>query len=137
MVMAKDTQKLVVTKCPTYGELFECFMRGLHKRMGEIVSPDQANSLELMVEIYWALEQEWSSPYTDSFQLTVEGSFYLIAFCCALWGEEVPLVDLFGVRKHREEGASHPLKQVVIALLGWFKGKTRENYHLMCIVAMV
>ncbi len=51
MVMAKDTQKLVVTKCPTYGELFECFMRGLHKRMGEIVSPDQTNSLELMVEI--------------------------------------------------------------------------------------
>lgn len=40
MVMAKDMRRLVVTKCPTYGEFFERFVRGLHKRMGEIVSPD-------------------------------------------------------------------------------------------------
>ncbi len=31
VVMAKDTRKLVVTKCPTYGEFFERFVRGLHK----------------------------------------------------------------------------------------------------------
>jgi hypothetical protein len=40
MVMAKDTRKLVVTKCPTYGEFFERFVKGMHKRIGEIVKPD-------------------------------------------------------------------------------------------------
>ena len=30
MVMAKDTRKLAVTKCPTYGEFFERFVKGLH-----------------------------------------------------------------------------------------------------------
>lgn len=80
------------------------------------------------------MEQEWSSPYTDLFQLAMEGAFYLIAFCCALRGEEVPLVDLYGVKTHWEEGETHPTKHVVIALLGRFKGETGENYHLMCIV---
>jgi hypothetical protein len=41
-VMAKDTRKLMVTKCPTYGEFFERFVKGMHKRMGEIVKPDRA-----------------------------------------------------------------------------------------------
>jgi hypothetical protein len=31
MVMAKDTRKLTVTKCPMYGEWFEKFMLGCHK----------------------------------------------------------------------------------------------------------
>jgi hypothetical protein len=133
MVMAKDMRKLVVTKCPTYGEFFERFVRGLHKRMGEIVSPDRVLSLEILLEIFRSLEQEWRSPYADLFQLAMEGSFYLIAFCCTLRGE-VLLVDLFGVRTHWEEGETHPTKHVVIALLGRFKGETGENYHLMCIV---
>jgi hypothetical protein len=29
MVMAKETRKLNVTKCPTYGEFFEQFVKGL------------------------------------------------------------------------------------------------------------
>jgi hypothetical protein len=40
VVMAKDTRKLAVTKCPTYGTSFEKFMKGCHKRMGEITRPD-------------------------------------------------------------------------------------------------
>ncbi len=34
MVVAKDTRKMTVTKCPTYGEFFERIIQGLHKRMG-------------------------------------------------------------------------------------------------------
>jgi hypothetical protein len=40
-VMVKDTCKLIVTKCPTYGEFCERFARGLHKRMGNIVKQDK------------------------------------------------------------------------------------------------
>lgn len=44
MVMAKDTRKLSVTKCPTYGPWFEKIMHGCHKNMGEIVHPERALS---------------------------------------------------------------------------------------------
>jgi hypothetical protein len=51
MVMAKETRKLTVTKCPTYGKFFKRFMRGMHKRMGEIDRPDRALSLAILKEI--------------------------------------------------------------------------------------
>jgi hypothetical protein len=94
MVMAKDTRKLVVTKCPTYGEFFERFVKGMHKRMGEIVKPDQALSIAVMKEICAHLEEEWLTPYSDKWEIAMEGRLYLIAFCCALRGEEIPLADL-------------------------------------------
>jgi hypothetical protein len=60
VVMAKDARKLVLTKCPTYGEFFEHFTRGMHKRMGEIVHPDRAFSLDIMLTILKIMEDEWS-----------------------------------------------------------------------------
>jgi hypothetical protein len=42
--MVKDTKKLSVTKCPTYGLWFKKFMKGCHERMGEIVKPDRVLS---------------------------------------------------------------------------------------------
>ena len=51
------------------------------------------------------LEVEWSegSP-EEKFKYTLEGAFYLIAFTGGLLGEEVPMVDLFGVNKYWEAG---------------------------------
>jgi hypothetical protein len=62
MVMAKDMHKLVVTKCLTYGEFFERFMKGLHKRMGEVVRPDRALPLDVLIQICRILENEWHLP---------------------------------------------------------------------------
>jgi hypothetical protein len=59
MVMAKDTCKMTLTKCPTYGEFFERFMRGMHKRMGEISRPDRALPLDVLLEMCKVLEREW------------------------------------------------------------------------------
>ena len=133
-VMAKDTKKMFITRCPTYGEFFERFVRGLHKRMGEIVRPDRAISIEVMKEICTQLELEWIDGFKSKFEIATEAAFYLIAFCCALRGEEVPKVDLFGAIKHWREGVTGELKHVVVPLTGRFKGETGENYHLLCIV---
>jgi hypothetical protein len=134
MVMAKDTRKMTVTKCPTYGLWFEKFMRGCHKRMGEIVKPDRALSTAILLEILNILELEWANHPTKRFQISHEGAFYVIAFCCALRGEEVPLVDLFGVKKHWSRSTSEDPPHVIVALLGRFKGEIGENYHLLPIV---
>ncbi len=72
--------------------------------------------------------------HTDLFKLAMEGLFYLIAFCCALRGDQVPLADLYGIMTHWKEGETHELKQVVVVLLDRFKGEIGENYHLLCIV---
>ncbi|MFN9981615.1 MAG: hypothetical protein ACK53Y_16945, partial [bacterium] len=91
--MAKDTKKMFITRCPTYGVFFERFVWGLHKRMGEIVRPDRAISIEVMKEICTQLELEWIDDFKSKFKIATEAAFYLIAFCCALRGEEVPKVD--------------------------------------------
>ncbi len=40
------------------------------------------------------MEKEWLTPYSDKWEIAMEGIFYLIAFFCALGGEEIPLADL-------------------------------------------
>jgi hypothetical protein len=91
-VMAKDTRKLTVTNCPMYGEFFKRFVRGMHKRMGEIMKQDRALSLDILFVIFQALEQDWSTATAEDERLTLamEGAFYIVAYCCALRGEEVP-----------------------------------------------
>ena len=60
----------------------------------------------------------------------------MIAFCCALRGEELPLVDLHGTQKHWLQATSSELPHIVITLLGRFKGELGENYHLLPIVTV-
>jgi hypothetical protein len=102
--------------------------------MGDNTRPDRAISINIMLEIFRQLEHEWSDPSKNKYDLAVEGAYYVIAFCCALRGEEIGKSDLGGIRNHFEEsGASDPL-HVVVALLGRFKGETGLGYHLMPLV---
>jgi len=135
-VMAKDTRKLVVTKCPTYGEFFERFTKGMHKRMGEDIRPDKAISIQLMKELSSQLEEEWESGTSNKLRVSMEASFYLIAFCCALRGEEVPLADLFGIARYWLDGERHVTPHVIIPLIGRFKGETGEKTLYLCSVAV-
>jgi hypothetical protein len=134
MVMAKDTRKLTVTKCPTYSLWFEKFMRGCHKRMGEIVRPDRALSVNILLIMLSLLESDWANLPHETLKLATEGAFYVIAFSCALRGEEVPLADLTGMLKHWDKSINHDPPHVIVALLGRFKGELGENYHLLPIV---
>ena len=132
--MVGGTKRLGVTKCPTYSDWFTRFSRGCHKRMGDNTRPDRAISINIMLEIFRQLEFEWRDPSKNRFELALEGAYYVIAFCCALRGEEIGKADLAGIRKHFEaSGASDP-PHVVVALLGRFKGETGLGYHLMPLV---
>jgi len=102
--------------------------------MGEIVRPDQALSIEILLKVFEALEEEWWDPRTDNLELAMEGAFYIVVYCCPLQGEEAPLTDLYGIRAHWEEGLAHTTKHITIALLGHFKSETGESYHLLPII---
>mmetsp|Transcript_15422 Transcript_15422/g.21975 ORF Transcript_15422/g.21975 Transcript_15422/m.21975 type:complete len:108 (+) Transcript_15422:3941-4264(+) len=85
MVMAKDARKMTVTQCKTHGEFFERFVRGAHKRMGDIVKPDRTLSLPILHVIMDILEQEWELADEEGHcSIALEASFYLIAFCGGL-----------------------------------------------------
>ena len=133
MVMAKDSKKMTVTKCKTHGEFFERFVRGAHKRMGDIVKPDRALSLPVLHAILEIVEREWETAANEEKgQLAIEAAFYLIAFCGGLRGEEVPLTDITGISKWWNEGeVANVPAHVTVALLGRVKGETGEKYHLM------
>lgn len=132
-VMAKDTRKLMVTESPTYGMFFEAFVRGCHKRMGDIVKPDRALALDVLHCIMRFLEKDWEKARPEGrFKLAKEASFYLIGFCGALRGEEIPMADLNGLMKHWDTAMSHPTRpHVPLALMGRFKNEIGEKYHYM------
>lgn len=137
MVMAKDTKKMSVTKCKTHGEFFERFVRGAHRRMGDIVKPDRALSLPILHVIMDMLSQEWElADVEEQESVALEASFYLIAFCGGLRGEEIPLADITGITKWWNEGVVENVEpHVTVALLGRFKGETGEKYHLLPLAA--
>jgi hypothetical protein len=82
------------------------------------------------------LDSEWNESYHPKFGIASEGALYVIAFCCALRGEGLPLVDLHGTQKHWLQATSSEPPHIVIALLGRFKGELGENYHLLPIVTV-
>jgi hypothetical protein len=57
-VMAQNTTQIWVTPCPSYGYWFECFMQGVHKRMGEEVRSDFALSIQVLHQILGHLDNE-------------------------------------------------------------------------------
>jgi hypothetical protein len=137
MVMAKDTRKLQVTKCPTYSDFFEHFNRGLHKRMGDIVRPDRAIAHAILKELMAAVERDWiRASDAARLNLALEGAFYVLAFTLALRGEEIPLIELRGIHRNWNYGMQHAKPHVVITLLGRFKNEIGESYHLMPVLCV-
>ena len=85
------------------------------------------------------LEEEWveaGGNYQLRKQLALSGAFYVIVFTTALQGEEMPMIDLHGLRKHFTAGATHSLEHEVVPLLGRLKRETREGYHLILLMAI-
>jgi hypothetical protein len=130
--MVNGIRKMDTSNCPSYGDRFTRFNKGCHKRMGDISCPDRAISIEIMLEMCKMMEDEWLDVTFKKFAVAEEAAFYLIAFCCALRGEEVPKTDLNGIIKYWESsGVANP-EHVVVPV---FKGETGINYHLMPLVS--
>ena len=134
MVIAKDMRKLAVTKCPSHGNWFERFAKGCHRRMGDCLIPDRALSVDILLEMFQMMEKEWVQSGYNSFELALEGALYIVGFCCALRGEEIPKADLYGTLTHFDASGKHKTPHVIVALIGRFKGESGTRYHLMPLV---
>jgi hypothetical protein len=137
-VLSRDTTKLFHTTCPTHGDWFERFTKGMHERMGDKVRQDLGITIDQMHALMKRYDDRWllaQGSRMEQKTILFPALFCIIAFCCGLRGEEVPLVNLFGIREHLEEGLRHPTHpHIIIALLGRFKTEVSEKYHLMPLV---
>jgi hypothetical protein len=89
----------------------------------------------LLKEILKLVDRDWDgAPPPLKLVLALEGAFYTIAYTLALRGEEVPLVELRGIRKCWDQALAHEQPHVVIALLGRLKNEIGECHHLMPVV---
>jgi hypothetical protein len=146
-VAVRNTSKLIQTSCPTFGEWFERFGLGLHKRMGDVVRQDRAVSVDVMRALMEEFEKDWKvvtergGENEEVEKILFPALFAIVAYVVALRGEEVPLMDVAGTRNHfskaintvpNEDGET--MAHVVIALLGRFKGEKGEKHHYMVSV---
>ena len=69
-----------------------------------------------------------------NYDTAMEAVIYIVGYCCALCGEEIPKCDLGGTMKHFEESGAHTSPHVIVALIGRIKGETGLRYHILPLV---
>jgi hypothetical protein len=125
-VMAKDTTKTYVTKCPTYCLWFERFIKGMHSRMGDDSRPDAAISSELMLSLMNRVNIDFleAENEEDKRFLSRAGLVFMSAFLGSLRGEEVPrILRKYFIILNKESLNSTSIPHVVLPLFGKFKGE--------------
>jgi hypothetical protein len=142
--MVRDMLKSCVTNNPVKSQWHERFLLGMHKRMGDKVKQDEAISIDQMVALMGVFERDWENVMKDTRrtsnqvrEILFPALFSVLAYCGALRGEELPLMDLEASRDFTASGLEHPVeskKHGVIALHGRFKNELGEKCHLMPIV---
>jgi len=135
-VAQQATTKLYVTSCPTNSQWFGSFVKGMHRRMGDKTVPDLAVSSEAMIALMGLFEAEWVAAGSEGERegIMFPALFAITAYLGALRGEEVPLMDLAGIRKYYSEATNHKkFPHVPVALLGRFKHDGLEKYHYLAV----
>jgi hypothetical protein len=125
-VMAKDTIKTFVTKCPTYSLWFERFVKGMHSRMGDDRRPDAAISTEVMHAVIKRVNIDFieSTRDFDERYYARAGLLFLGAYLGSLRGEEIPRIlrkHFIQLNKDSMNRKVHP--HGVLPLYGQFKGE--------------
>jgi hypothetical protein len=132
VALGQNSSKTFLSACPTHSLWFERFSRGCLLRMGQVVKQDLAISIRVMLALLEVLEQEWRTADEHKKQsIAIIGAFICIAYAGSFRGNEVFLVDLFGLIKYSQKSLQEGgVKYVIIPLLGRFKGEEGERYHL-------
>jgi hypothetical protein len=98
-----DRAKYYLTSSPTQSLFFERFALGCVRRMGQEVRQDWAITLPVVHALLELLEQDWEIPAAREMAVMV-GAYVVIAFGGSFRGNEVFLVDMYGIRKYLRSG---------------------------------
>ena len=108
---------------------FQRFMTGCKKRMGQDWRPNRAMSVELMAALLELVEQKAivTSDTATRHKWVMVGGYCCVCFVLSLRSSEGLLADLAGMIEHLQDGRPN----LVIPLLGKFKGEDHSSQHLM------
>ena len=122
-VLARDTMKIFVTRCPGYSLWFERFIRGMHSRMGDDRRPDAAISTEVMHEVMKRIEMDYVDADEEGAKryFVRAGLFFLSSFLGSLRGEEVPRLLRKEFIDLNVESMNARVSHCVLPLYGNFK----------------
>ena len=122
-VLAKDTTKIFVTKCPGYCLWFERFVRGMHSRMGDIRKPDAAISSLVMHAVMDRVDSDFVDTDSENERRYLGrcGLFFLSGYLGSLRGEEIPRIMLKYFLSLNEESLNARIPHCVLPLYGNFK----------------
>ena len=103
-VGAYEAQNLWTSSAVTRSFFFNRFANGMHRRMGEVVKPDEPISIHVLQLVLKLLKKERAALIRDKnpgwedrvFDIDQTGAWFVIGFCASLRGEEMLLIELAG-----------------------------------------
>jgi hypothetical protein len=126
-----DRKGRTVTVSPTNSDWFKRFMRGCHRRMGDVWIPDRALTIRELLCCQTLLENDWELFKGDAhgkLKMALTAVSLIGGFTAALRGEEIVRMDLGAIRKHWNESMEHPdAPHVPLMLAGRFKREVGEK----------
>ena len=123
-----------ISRAASNSTWFRRFMKGMHKRMGDVWIPDRAITIDEVKAGFEILESDWrAAAQTGDKDGLKTASLTAVAvigsFFAALRGEEVTKIDLGGIRKYWDEAMKLPVesRHVPLMLAGRFKREIGEK----------
>lgn len=125
-------QRLGVDPCGSMW--FQRFMVGCSKRMGQDCRPNQALSIQLVHEIIRRVELKahGTDVQSERNKWILGGTYFVICFVLSLRSPEGLMADLEGVIQFFDPDSD----EVVVPLLGRFKGEHHVKQHLLTSCAI-
>ena len=120
-------QRLAIDPC---GSLwFQRFMLGCSKRMGQDWRPNQAIGIQIMHRLLDGVEKKAreASSVEDRHKWVMAGAYFCICFVLSLRSPEGLMADLEGLLRYHDPSS----EEVVVPLLGRFKGEHHAKQHLL------
>jgi hypothetical protein len=129
--MGEEGAAGAISYSPTNSEWFRRFMRGCHRRMGDVWMPDRPVTIHEIKAALKLLEEDWEVFAKDAqgrINAALTASMVIIGFFGALRGEEIVRTDVGAIRKYWNEAMNWKnAPHVPLMLAGRFKRETGEK----------
>jgi hypothetical protein len=137
--MGEEGAAGAVSNSPTNSEWFRRFMKGCHRRMGDVWMPDRPVTMQELWKCLMLLEEDWEVFEKDpegQLRAAAMATMLITGFFGALQGEEIVRADLGAIRKYWDEavawvGAEH----IPSMLAGRFKQEVGEKLFCQPLAA--
>jgi hypothetical protein len=128
-----------VSNSPTNTEWFRRFMKGCHRRMGDVWMPDRPVTIQELLKCLDLLEDDWVTFEKDDegrLKAANLACMLITGFFAALRGEEIIRADVGAIRKYWDEAIGWPgAEHVPLMLAGRFKRETGEKLFCQPLAA--